>query len=57
MKKRLRVLGIRMTNTHNAALKRMCDRENRTQSNMLRECIRREAQRQGLWQEGDNGAH
>jgi len=38
-----------------AALERMAEKENRRYTDMIRECIRREAVRQGEWQEEEKG--
>jgi predicted transcriptional regulator len=42
---------VRLTDEEDAALRTLADRERRPLSHMTRECIRREAVRQGVWPE------
>lgn len=48
-------IHVRFTLREREALGRMAAKEGRTLSDMIRECIRREAQRQGVWPEADGG--
>ena len=45
--KRVPLYGLRWI----AALYKLAAHENRPRTNMLRECVKREAARQGMWQE------
>jgi len=42
---------VRLSDAENKALRAMAEQERRPLSHMTRECIRREAKRQGLWEE------
>ena len=49
--KNVRVRTFNCPDEHDFALQRLCVAEHRDLSNMIRECIRREAVRQGFWRE------
>jgi len=42
---------VRLTDRQDRAFRLLMEREDRTISEMLRQCVKREAQRQGLWEE------
>lgn len=46
---------MRLTDDEDTALRAMAEHERRPLSHMLRECVRREAQRMGLWPSDDDG--
>jgi len=48
---------VRLTPRRRAALEAMARREERKLADMIRECIRREALRQGVWKDNENTAN
>ena len=56
MERKKHIKYARLTDRELAALNALIAKEHRPISNMLRECIRREAVRQGLWQEAEEVA-